>query len=75
MKSNYQNLLYNKVLIEVGAHSEHGKVIKCDFKWGSVERSKDLYQRGCTSAKVQAAAGGYLQSPPPIKIEQFLQWA
>jgi hypothetical protein len=31
-------------------HYEHEKLIKCDFKPGSVERSVDLYQRGYTSA-------------------------
>jgi hypothetical protein len=31
-----------KVLIDVVVHSEHVKVIQCDFKPGSVERSIDL---------------------------------
>jgi hypothetical protein len=41
---------YIKVLIDEAVHSEHGKVTKCDFKSGSVERSIDLYQRGYPSA-------------------------
>jgi hypothetical protein len=39
-----------KVLVDVTVLSEHGTVIKSDFKLGSVERSIDLYQRGNTSA-------------------------
>jgi hypothetical protein len=41
---------YIKALVNVSVNSEHGKVIKCDFKLESVERSLDLYQRGYTSA-------------------------
>jgi hypothetical protein len=37
---------YLNVLTDAAVHSENGKVIKCDFKRGSVERSIDLYQRG-----------------------------
>jgi hypothetical protein len=37
---------YIKVLVNASIHSEHGKVIKCDFKPGLVERSIDLYQEG-----------------------------
>jgi hypothetical protein len=39
------------VLIDAAVHSEEGKVIKCDFKPGSVGRSIDRYQRGYTSAR------------------------
>jgi hypothetical protein len=56
---------YIKTLVDAAVHSEHGKLIKCDFKPGSVERSIDLYQRGYTSEE------GYFQHPPPIKIEHF----
>jgi hypothetical protein len=31
-----------KILLDTAVHPEHGKVIKCDFKPGSVERSIDL---------------------------------
>jgi hypothetical protein len=47
-----------KVLVDVAVHFEDGKVIKCDFKPGSVERSIDLYQREVYLSKVQAAAAG-----------------
>jgi hypothetical protein len=65
-----------KVLVDATVHSEDGKVIKCDFKPGSVERSTDLYQREVYLSKVQAVAAAgssrrYFQSPPPIKIERF----
>jgi hypothetical protein len=40
-----------KVLIDAAVSSEEGKVIKCDFKPGSVERTIDRYQRGYTSAR------------------------
>jgi hypothetical protein len=33
-----------QVLVDAADPSEDGKVIKCDFKPGSVERSIDLYQ-------------------------------
>jgi hypothetical protein len=36
---------YMKVLIDAAVHSELGKVIKCAFKSGSVERSIDLPKR------------------------------
>jgi hypothetical protein len=40
-------LLYkNKGFIDAAVYSEYEKVIKCDFKPGSVGRSIDLYQRG-----------------------------
>jgi hypothetical protein len=35
-------LLYNskiKVIIDAAVHSEHGKIIQCEIKPGSVERS------------------------------------
>jgi hypothetical protein len=57
---------YIKILIDAAVHYEHGKAIKCDFKPGSVERSRDLYQRGILSSCRQC-----FQLPPPIKIEQF----
>jgi hypothetical protein len=41
---------YLKVLVYEAVNSEHGKVIKCDFKPGSVKRSIDLYKRGYTLA-------------------------
>jgi hypothetical protein len=46
------SLYYSQVNIQVdaGVHSEHGKVIKSNFKPGSVERSIDLYQGGYASA-------------------------
>jgi hypothetical protein len=56
---------YIKVLVDRAVHFEPEKVIKYDFKPGSVERSLDLYQRGYTSA------GNTFKRPPPIKIEQF----
>jgi hypothetical protein len=55
---------YIKVLVDAAVYSEHGKVIKCDFKPGSVEWSIDLYQRGYTSRQ-------YFHFLPPIKAEQF----
>jgi hypothetical protein len=58
---------YIKVIVDAAVHSEDEKVIKCDFKPGSVERSIDLYQRGYTSA----GSRRWFQYPPPIKIEQF----
>jgi hypothetical protein len=30
-----------QVLVDAAVYSEHGKLIKCDFKPGSVERSID----------------------------------
>jgi hypothetical protein len=56
---------YINVLLDASVHSEHGKVIKCDFKPGSVERSipKRVYLRR-----------RYVQLPPPIKNENFSQW-
>jgi hypothetical protein len=35
-----------KVLVNAAIHYEHGKVIQCDFKPGSVERSIDLDKEG-----------------------------
>jgi hypothetical protein len=35
-----------KVLVYVAMHSEYGKVMKCDFKPGSAERSIDLEKQG-----------------------------
>jgi hypothetical protein len=35
-----------KVLVDAAVHSELGKVIKCDFKLGSVERSLDIDKEG-----------------------------
>jgi hypothetical protein len=35
-----------QVLADATIHSEDGKVIKCDFKPGSVERSIDLDKEG-----------------------------
>jgi hypothetical protein len=32
-------------------HFEHGKLIKCDFKPGSVERSVDLNKEGIPQAE------------------------
>jgi hypothetical protein len=52
-----------KVLVDASVHSEHRKIIKCDFKPGSVDRYIDLYQRGLNRQ--------YFQRLPPIKIEQF----
>jgi hypothetical protein len=46
---------YIKVQVDAAVHSEHGKVIKCDFKPGLVERSIDRYQRGYTSARRRQA--------------------
>jgi hypothetical protein len=66
-KFNFQNL---EVLVDASTYSEHCKLIKYDFKPGSVERSIDLYQRGYTSA----AGRRYFQFPPPINIEQIFQW-
>jgi hypothetical protein len=43
-----------QVLVDAAVHSEDGKVIKCDFKPGSLERSTDLYQREVYLSKVQA---------------------
>jgi hypothetical protein len=40
-----------QVLVDEKVPSEHGKVIKCDFKPGSVERSIDQYQRWYTSER------------------------
>jgi hypothetical protein len=40
-----------KILVDSAVPSEHGKAIKYDIKSGSVERSIDRYQRGCTSAR------------------------
>jgi hypothetical protein len=45
-----------QVLVDAAVHSEDGKVIKCDFKPGSVSRSTDLYQREVYLSKVQAVA-------------------
>jgi hypothetical protein len=62
-----------QVLVNVTDPSEDGIVIKCDFKPGSVERSipKRVYL-----SKVQAGdSRRFFQFPPPIKIEQFFQWA
>jgi hypothetical protein len=47
MRTNFLSLIilyYNqiKILLDAVLHSERGKVIKCDFKPGSVERSIDL---------------------------------
>jgi hypothetical protein len=42
---------YIEILVDAAVYSEHGKVIKCDFKPGSMERSIDRYQRGYTSAR------------------------
>jgi hypothetical protein len=39
-----------KVVVDGTVHSEHGTLISCDFKQGSIERSIDLDKRGCTSA-------------------------
>jgi hypothetical protein len=47
-----------QVLVDAAVHSEDGKVIKCDFKPGSVSRSTDLYQREVYLSKVQAVAAG-----------------
>jgi hypothetical protein len=33
-------------------HSEHGKVIKCGFTQGSIERSIDLDKNGITSSGI-----------------------
>jgi hypothetical protein len=57
-----------KVIINEAVHSEHGKVLKHDFKPGSVERSIDLDKREHASA---AAGRQYFQLPPPINSEQF----
>jgi hypothetical protein len=47
-----------KIIVDAAVHSEDAKVIKCDFKPGSVERSTDLYQREVYLSKVQAVAAG-----------------
>jgi hypothetical protein len=39
-----------KILVHVVVNSEYGKVIKCDFKPGSVKRSIDLDKEGNTTA-------------------------
>jgi hypothetical protein len=44
------------ILVDAAVYFEDGKVIKCDFKSGSVERSTDLYQREVYLSKVQAVA-------------------
>jgi hypothetical protein len=54
-----------KVVVDAVVHSEHGKVIQCDFKLGSVERSIDLDQGGDASA----SRGKYLHDLQPMKIE------
>jgi hypothetical protein len=61
-------LHYNKIKIVVDAvvDSEHGKVIQCDFKPGSVKRSIDLDKEG-----MPQAASKYLHYRQPIKIEKF----
>jgi hypothetical protein len=45
---------YTEALEDAAVHSEHRKVIKCDFEPGSVSRSIDLYQREVYLSKVQA---------------------
>jgi hypothetical protein len=47
MTSSYQ-LYYSwiKILVDAAVHSEHGKVIQCEFKPGSVERSIELDKEG-----------------------------
>jgi hypothetical protein len=58
-------LRYIKVLVDAAVHSEHGKVIKCDFKPGSVVRYiRSIPKRVYLSRQ-------YVQLPPPIKIEKF----
>jgi hypothetical protein len=34
------------ILVDPAVHSEYGKLIKCDLKTGSVERSIDLDKEG-----------------------------
>jgi hypothetical protein len=53
--------IYRRVLVDAIVHFEHEKVINCDFKPGSVERSIDL-GRGHT------LAGSYLNSRQPIEM-------
>jgi hypothetical protein len=42
---------YIKALVDAEIHSEHGKLIKCDFKPGSVERSIDVDKEGMPQAE------------------------
>jgi hypothetical protein len=46
VKKNKQTM----VAVDAGTDSANGKVIRCNFKPGSVERSADLYQGGYTLA-------------------------
>jgi hypothetical protein len=44
-------LYYSKIkVVDATVHFEHGKVIQCEIKPGSVERSIDLGKRGYVSA-------------------------
>jgi hypothetical protein len=54
------------VILDASVHSEHAKVIRCDFKLGSVERSIDL-ERGHTSA----AAGNTFSIRHQWKLRNF----
>jgi hypothetical protein len=49
------SLCYSKInaVVDAAVHSEHGKVIQCDFKPGSIERSIDLDKRVNTSTARQ----------------------
>jgi hypothetical protein len=49
-----------KVVVDATVHSEHGKVIQCEIKPGSVEKS----------IGVSLTAGRYLNPLPSIKIEK-----
>jgi hypothetical protein len=54
-----------KVLLDATVRSKHGKIIKCDLKPGSVERSTNLDR--VDGAPQQE----YFQNPLPIKTEKF----
>jgi hypothetical protein len=67
-----------KVLVDVAVPCEDGKVIKWDFKPGSVGRSIDVYQRGYTSAgswqairSISATNKNRAIFPVGIKIHEF----
>jgi hypothetical protein len=55
--------------IDAAVYSEHGKVIKCNFKPGSFERSIDLEKKGI---RYTSAAGIYLNSRQSIKMGKFI---
>jgi hypothetical protein len=61
------------VVIDAGAHSEHVQIIRCDFKLGSVERSKRSGRRGRQLFQFPSTNENWkFQMPLPIKIEKIL---